>query len=164
MRVFIPIVMIMAAWVMTGCSSGDAEQRYTDALSELAEAQSERDEARQALLDQQQALTEAQQALVAARGELENAQTEVQNAQAEARKRATDSAIFDVLQSHYVDDDAFDGSRIAVLVNGGAVTLRGQARSSEVSQQAEAFAKQAAGVLQVINQLTIKAPVQDADS
>lgn len=159
----LPVLLALALTVgLTACGD-DAEERYQAALSELQNAKSERQAALDEVQERKDEFAEAQKELNEAKNELAKAREEVLEAQQAAQRVATDTTIFQLLQEKYVSDSSFEDSRIAVLVDGGIVTLRGYANDNETIQMAIKVAKGTAGVQNVVNQLALKVEQKPAE-
>lgn len=135
--------------------SDSAEEQYQEALAELEQAREERQSAIDEVNEKRQEMEAARKELQEARDELNAARSEVLEAQKTAKKTATDTTIFRELQEIYVEDNRFEDSRIAVIVDGGMVTLRGRADSVETADEAVSVARGLVGVQDVTSQMVV---------
>lgn len=151
---------------MTACND-DAEAQYQEKLEELQDAKSDKEANEKELAELREEQEAAKKAmkdeLDEAKKALADAEQEVKTAREEASKAATDTTIFQTLQEKYVTDSQFENSRIAVIMNGGRVMLKGAVDSNEVMQAAINVAKQTVGVQAVSNQLVIRMPAEAAE-
>lgn len=158
--------LLAGALVAAALACGDStpDQRLEKASERLAE---ERDDLRELRGDQaglREREEKASQALQNARGALRRAEQDVVSAEHLVEQRATDVALFRILQSDMLEASELGRSAIEVRVDDGVVTLTGVASDPSARQRALEIARGTPGVQSVRDQLGVEESTARAEA
>ncbi len=156
--------LLGAVFALVGCSEPQAPEeklqtaadRVVEAREAVQSAQEDVTALHDELAERRQAVKEAKQQLQAAREDLIGAEQRLVSARERYERRATDDAIFRLVQSTLLEDPRLQQAAIGVEVYDREVTLTGVVESRELRDHAVGVARSTAGVLGVENNIIVE--------
>ena len=146
----------IAVVALLACGSQKPEQRLVEAREKLEETRSVVQDLEERVEEKQEAVRQAEEALAQARKELEQAESELAQARQTTRTRATDVALFRLVQSALLDNEDLEDVAIRAQVKDGVVTLYGEVGDPALAEEALETARSAAGNEDVSSEIQVR--------
>lgn len=146
----------LAVIALVACGAEAPERRLAEAREDLEETRDEVQELRARVEEKRGAVQLAEQALQRAREELEQAARNLDQVREKVDVRATDVALFRVVQSALLDSEELENVAIRAEVEDGVVTLHGEVDEPALAEEAVETARSAAGTEEISNQIRIR--------
>jgi hypothetical protein len=148
---------LIAALALGACSRETPEQKLEEAAKQVKDARGQVHEARKDLSSETEDADRERAQLEEARTKLYNAQSRLSQAASTLEQRATDVALFRIIQRALLDEKGLESSAVVVHVKGGAVTLYGTVPDQQARERAVRIAKSTPGVQDVASNVEVAA-------
>lgn len=155
------VALTLGLTTLAGCSE-TPQEKYDNAVSKLQDTRESRDEAQADLNDNKDELKALRDKIQESEDKLEEARKKVEAATLAVNETVNDEVLFRTIQRDVLDNDAFDEAAISVGVTNRVVTLTGNVPDEETHDKAVKFAREQAGVADVVDELEVAQDVTSA--
>jgi osmotically-inducible protein OsmY len=140
---------------LLACGEGAPEEQLREAQERLRGTEAQLEESRQEVEAERAELEQCRQELADAKSQLAQARQKRSEAEDRVEEKATDVAIFRIVQSALLEAEELASAAIRADVDGGVVTLRGSVQEASARERAGALARETPGVTRVENQIEV---------
>jgi len=158
------VALLIASVGLAGCGSDPPEERLAEIEEKFEEAAREAKMAHRDLERLRERMDAQEERLVEARRELARAQGELVETAEKADERVTDVALFRSIHERMLEEEMLQPVAIRVSVEDRVVTLRGEVDREAQAERALEIARDAFGVAEVRDRLTVRGAGEDASS